>query len=455
MHRQGNATPKRKMSTGHRPTKLKVDVGEDLNASGLSNYSKTTTAKTRHKSLSRQFPQLKSMTPKGGAAKRSPSNFDRAKNVTATPKGTVKPSVFDFSGTPKHRHIIQKVQKTGWQKLKDKGRKDSKKTAELGDLKPLTPKHVQRFHSPRKTVAQTLQTDTFTHEVLTNSTIRHSATEGQRHDDVQTSSSLKGLVTQVKEIEEGDSELVYREHLFATFNALRFIKTMSKPSAEQIYVKRVTLPKRSGLRKTMIFDLDETLVHCIDDSLGTTPDVTLPVRLPSGDLINVRAKQAGINVRPYAKEILQAARADFEVIVFTASHQCYADVVLDYLDPHHELIEHRLYRDSCVVIDGCFVKDLRILNDRKLKDLTIVDNSALSFGMQLDNGVPIVSWYHDRGDTELLSLIEYLKTLLTVDDVRTVHRATFNLANFYEDFQAELQAEAEKRPRGFRRRRGL
>jgi len=34
--------------------------------------------------------------------------------------------------------------------------------------------------------------------------------------------------------------------------------------------------------------------------------------------------------------------------VFTASHQSYADVVLDYLDPNHDLIQYRLYRESCI-----------------------------------------------------------------------------------------------------------
>mmetsp|Transcript_31891 Transcript_31891/g.54933 ORF Transcript_31891/g.54933 Transcript_31891/m.54933 type:complete len:143 (+) Transcript_31891:132-560(+) len=142
-------------------------------------------------------------------------------------------------------------------------------------------------------------------------------------------------------------------------------------------------------------------------------------------------------------------------MIFTASHQCYADVVIDYLDPRHEFIEHRLYREHCVVVDGCFVKDLRILYDRKLKDITIVDNSALSFGLQLDNGVPIVSWYQDKNDKELLNLIDYIKQLVKAEDVRTVHRSTFNLANFYEDFLSEMQTEAAKAHHSFRRKRGL
>ena len=66
--------------------------------------------------------------------------------------------------------------------------------------------------------------------------------------------------------------------------------------------------------------------------------------------------------------------------MFTASHQCYADVVLDYIDPDRTLIHHRLYRDNCVVVNGVHIKDLRILRQRKLKDIVIVDNAAYSFG---------------------------------------------------------------------------
>lgn len=36
---------------------------------------------------------------------------------------------------------------------------------------------------------------------------------------------------------------------------------------EEIRKKRVTLPKfkKCGITKTLIFDLDETLVHCVED----------------------------------------------------------------------------------------------------------------------------------------------------------------------------------------------
>ena len=68
-------------------------------------------------------------------------------------------------------------------------------------------------------------------------------------------------------------------------------------------------------------------------------------------------------------------------MVFTASHKAYADVVLNYLDPKKELIDKRLYRESCMKTDeGVYIKDLRIIRNRKLKDMVIIDNAVYSFG---------------------------------------------------------------------------
>ena len=82
-------------------------------------------------------------------------------------------------------------------------------------------------------------------------------------------------------------------------------------------------------KKTVVFDLDETLIHC-NENLNSRYDVKLPIVFPTGEVI-----EAGINIRPYAKEILKNLSKQFEVIIFTASHSCYANVVLDHLDPQN------------------------------------------------------------------------------------------------------------------------
>lgn len=67
-------------------------------------------------------------------------------------------------------------------------------------------------------------------------------------------------------------------------------------------------------------------------------------------------------MRPYCLTLLKELKKYYEIIVFTASHSCYANVVLDYLDPKKELISCRLYREHCVhTEEGVYVKDLRVI----------------------------------------------------------------------------------------------
>ena len=126
--------------------------------------------------------------------------------------------------------------------------------------------------------------------------------------------------------------------------------------------------------------------------------------------------------------------------MFTASHRCYADVVLDYIDPEKTLIHHRLYRDDCITMHGLYIKDLRVFKNRDLHSLIIVDNAAYSFAYQLDNGIPIISWSDDRQDKELLNLIDYMKILAAAEDIRTVNRETFKLGSFYDEYLKEVQS---------------
>ena len=39
-----------------------------------------------------------------------------------------------------------------------------------------------------------------------------------------------------------------------------------------------------------------------------------------------------------------------------------------------------------------------------MEDIVIVDNAVYSFGFQLENGIPIIPFYEDKEDEELLHL---------------------------------------------------
>lgn len=91
--------------------------------------------------------------------------------------------------------------------------------------------------------------------------------------------------------------------------------------------KFVNLPP-SPFGKVLILDMDETLIHCVDDIEQQEPDVILEIDFPGEETCC-----AGINIRPYLHECLEEAAISMQIIVFTASHQVYADAILDYLDP--------------------------------------------------------------------------------------------------------------------------
>ena len=98
-------------------------------------------------------------------------------------------------------------------------------------------------------------------------------------------------------------------------------------------------------------------------------------------------------------------------MTFTASDKVYADAIVDYLDPNGEIFSHRLYRDSCVETEFGLIKDLRVVRNRKLTDMLIIDNSALSFAFNVNNGIPILPYVCNEDDEELKHLTFYLNCL--------------------------------------------
>lgn len=150
-------------------------------------------------------------------------------------------------------------------------------------------------------------------------------------------------------------------------------------------------------RYTLVLDLDETLIHYKED-----------------DEDNGR-----VNFRPYLDEFLTEMRQHFNVVVFTASLQEYADPILNHLDPSGAIFSRRFYRHHTSEISEGTVKDLGILN-MDLSKVIIVDNLPENFGRHKDNGIFIKPWFDDAEDCALKDLSVFLRRIVTenVEDVR-------------------------------------
>jgi len=140
---------------------------------------------------------------------------------------------------------------------------------------------------------------------------------------------------------------------------------------------------------TLVLDLDETLVHYFEQN-----------------------GMGNYGIRPGMFEFLQKMNSfGYELVIFTAATQDYADWVIDQIDPDR-LVHHRLYRQHALPWGPLFAKDLSRLG-RDLDRTLIIDNVQENFMMQPNNGIFISTWYDDPQDTALYELIPLLEELIT------------------------------------------
>lgn len=190
-------------------------------------------------------------------------------------------------------------------------------------------------------------------------------------------------------------------------------------------------------KKCLVLDLDETLVH---SSFRAVPnaDFVIPVQVRIGfaqghsddcePLLCLRrffTQQIEDDVlfvyvmkRPGVDEFLVEMAKHYEVVIYTASLNKYADPLLDLLDPK-QTIRSRLFRESCVYYEGNYVKDLSLL-DRDLSQAIIVDNSPSSYMFHPENAIDCTSFIDDPNDRELDQIGAFLAGIKDVKDVRGV-----------------------------------
>ncbi|KAL7537877.1 hypothetical protein ACHAXR_008138 [Thalassiosira sp. AJA248-18] len=162
-------------------------------------------------------------------------------------------------------------------------------------------------------------------------------------------------------------------------------------------------------KKCLVLDLDETLVH---SSFRAVPgaDFVIPVQIEDVVHFVYVAKRPGVD------EFLLEMAKHYEIVVYTASLNKYADVLLDLLDPHR-VIRTRLFRESCVFYEGNYVKDLSLLN-RPLSQSVIIDNSPASYLFHPENAIDCTSFIDDVSDRELDQIGKFLVGVKDVEDMR-------------------------------------
>jgi len=170
------------------------------------------------------------------------------------------------------------------------------------------------------------------------------------------------------------------------------------------------LPQFYG-KKTLVLDLDETLVHSSFEPCEN-PDIVLPIRMQGSTY------RINVMIRPGTEEFLARMGELYEVVVFTASLAEYAEPLVKMLDTTNA-VSYLLYRQHCTPLNGVYVKDLSLLG-RDMKNVILIDNSPNSFLFQPENAYHIKNFFEDKKDRELTRLTTFLENIATIDDVRPI-----------------------------------
>jgi RNA polymerase II subunit A small phosphatase-like protein len=93
-----------------------------------------------------------------------------------------------------------------------------------------------------------------------------------------------------------------------------------------------------------------------------------------------------VQKRPFCEEFIKHMAPHYEIVMFTASLEKYANPLYAKIDTQNKT-DYSLYRESCTYWNGIFVKDMTRLG-RNMKDVIIVDNSPAAYLFQPENALP-------------------------------------------------------------------
>ena len=125
--------------------------------------------------------------------------------------------------------------------------------------------------------------------------------------------------------------------------------------------------------------------------------------------MNPHKETSGIlQIRPFLYDFLRSVKNYYELIIFTAATQDYADPIINAIEEKGKFFDYRLYRIHTTIINNDFVKDLSKLG-RNMNKIIIVDNMPQNYQLQPNNGINIRPfWGKDQNDMALKDLIDIL-----------------------------------------------
>lgn len=168
--------------------------------------------------------------------------------------------------------------------------------------------------------------------------------------------------------------------------------------------------------KLLILDLDETLIHATEQPLQLTEDF--------------RYNDYYVYKRPALQDFLRNVAAHFTLGIWSSADDAYVNEIVNAVKPEGVAFELIWGRTRCTLkrdyeLDKYyFEKKLDKLKKKGfgLEKIIIVDDSPEKSRSNYGNAVYIHPFEGDQADAELSHLYNYLLTLKTADNIRTIEK---------------------------------
>lgn len=161
-------------------------------------------------------------------------------------------------------------------------------------------------------------------------------------------------------------------------------------------------------KKTLIFDLDETLIHSSD----------FPPH-PKVESFKIGDPPYYVFKRPGLDDFLRKYSKLFDIFIFTSGYKVYADQIINAICPYLDE-QHRLFRNSCTIENNEIHKDLDAFK-RPLTDIILVEDNFNLKKVRPNNTIIVQRWEGIPFDTTLIRwLPQILDECVKAKDVRDV-----------------------------------
>ena len=169
------------------------------------------------------------------------------------------------------------------------------------------------------------------------------------------------------------------------------------------------------MKKLLILDLDETLIHASEKE---------------PEKYDFKVGHFFVCKRPYLEEFLLFCNEYFELAIWTSSTEDYATQIVSEILPLDVNVSFLWSRMRCTPTrDYCsdelgWIKDLKKVTKQgyDLSQIIVVDDSPEKLKRHYGNLVRVEAFFCTEEDRELYELKRYLETLVDVENIRVLEK---------------------------------